>query len=63
MLVPLALMVAVVPVGIVLTGRAGLAAAGIEMSLGTLSGWLLLLDHASGSTAVSSGSGEGPSDG
>jgi Na+/H+ antiporter NhaC len=52
MLVPLALMVATVPVAIVLTGRAGLAAAGVDASLGTLAGWLALLDHASGSAAV-----------
>ena len=52
MLLPLALMVGVVPVAIVLTGRAGLREAGLEVSLGSLEGWLALLDHASGSTAV-----------
>lgn len=52
MLIPLVVMVAVVPIAIVLTGRAGLHAAGLEVSLDTVQGWLALLDHASGSTAV-----------
>ncbi len=52
MLIPLFVMVAGVPAGIVVTGLRGLAEADIEPALGTLNGWTALLDHASGSTSV-----------
>ncbi len=52
MLIPLLVMVASVPAGILITGLRGLEAAGIEPALGTLDGWTALLDQSSGSTAV-----------
>ena len=52
MVVPLLVLVLTVPVAIFLTGRAGLHEAGVQAQLDSLTGWLELLDHASGSAAV-----------